>query len=38
MMPLGNRRDNDAHEDTMSQLILLPCLDSAEWAARCRAF
>ena len=30
------RRDTDPNEDTMSQLILLPCLDSAERAARCR--
>jgi uncharacterized protein (TIGR02452 family) len=35
-MTIGNCRDNDANEDTMSQLILLPCLDSAERAARCR--
>ena len=35
-MLVGKRRDNDANENTMSQLILLPCLDSAERAARCR--
>jgi hypothetical protein len=35
-MPICNRRDNDANEDTMSQLILLPCLDAEERAARCR--
>jgi hypothetical protein len=35
-MPIGKRHNNDANEDTMSQLILLPCLDSKERAARCR--
>lgn len=35
-MPICNHRDNDANEDTMNQLILLPCLDSEERAARCR--
>jgi hypothetical protein len=36
-MPIGNRRDHDANENIMNELILLPCLDSEERAARCRA-
>ena len=36
-MPIGNRRDHDANEDIMNELMLLPCLDSEERAARCRA-
>ena len=35
-MPIGNHGDYDANEDTMNPLILLPCLDSKERAARCR--
>ena len=35
-MPVDNYRDHDADEYTMSQIILLPCLDSKERAARGR--